>query len=263
MEFGALAGFFGALAVIFLAESFGRTVRSEHDLAELAPLAFLGSVKGGRFSRNGGALSVPAGASPDGTEAYQKVVSRLADANDGEPPHAVLVTGIQGKEGSALVAVRLAAALAGPATRVILADFGGSGELIRLLQRGRRTGATPLLGRDTPLHGGTAVLDRFPLRFGVPLVLAVPRSPLPRALDLDEARGLLELLLGEADAVVVHAAPPGRSPSTLGWARLADATVLVARCERTRRRNVAAALEGLEVIGANAVGTVLQTARNV
>jgi capsular polysaccharide biosynthesis protein/Mrp family chromosome partitioning ATPase len=262
MEFGALAGFFGALAVIFLAESLGRTVRSEHDLAELAPLAFLGSVKGGRLSRDGGALSMPAGASPDGTEAYQKLVSRLADANEDEPPRTVLVTGIQGREGSALVAVRLAAALAGPATRVVLADFGGTGELKRLLQRGRRTAEPPLLGRGRPLSRGSTVLDRFPLRFGVPLVLAVPRSRLPRSLALDEARALLELLLEEADAVVLHAAPPGRSPATLGWARLVDATVLVAKRERTRRRSVSAALEGLEIIGANAVGTVLHTARN-
>jgi polysaccharide biosynthesis transport protein len=262
MEFGALAGLFGGLAFIFLVESFGRTVRSENDLAELAPFAFLGSVSGGRLSRNGRPFSLAVGAGSNGTDAYRKLVARLASANDGQPPRAVLVAGIQGREGSGLVALKLAAALAGPGQRVVLADFGGAGELMRLFKRGRRARAGQLPERGTPLRRGTTVLDSFRLGSGIQLVLALPRRPPPRVLDLDEAKQLLELLRGHADIVVLHAAPPGRAPATLAWASLVDLTLLVARRERTRRRSVSAALQGLEVVGANAVGTVLHAGRH-
>ena len=50
MEFGALAGLFGALAVAVLVELWRRGVRDEHELAR-AGFPVLGSVEGGALAR--------------------------------------------------------------------------------------------------------------------------------------------------------------------------------------------------------------------
>lgn len=259
--FGALAGLFAALAVAILGESLGRTVRSEDELAELSPSSFLGSVDGGPLSPRGRVLSDPSRTRIE-VDPYGMLVRRLEQANDGKRPRAVLVAGVSGSEKSSLVAGNLAAALASTG-RVTLADFGGKGELVRLFTTIRTEDGMPLLGPSATVRRGSAVVDSFQVDLELPLTLASLRRPLPARLDLDEGRELLELLLAEADTVVLHGAPSDRSPATLGWARLADATVLVARLDRTRRRSIASSLQTLRTVGAKTVGTVLYVKRVV
>jgi succinoglycan biosynthesis transport protein ExoP len=258
--FGALAGLFAALAVATLGELFRRTVRSEDELAEISPASFLGSVDGGPLSPAGRTPSDPSRTRIE-VDSYGILVRRLEQANEGRRPRAVLVAGVSGSERSGLVAGNLAAALA-VTGRVTLADLGGKGELVRLFTTARTGDGRPLVGPSAAARRSRAVVTRFPVDLELPLTLASLRDPLPARLDLDRGRDLLELLLAEADTVVLHGAPPDRSPATLGWARLADATVLVARLERTRRRSVASSLQTLRAVGAKTVGTVLYTARN-
>jgi capsular polysaccharide biosynthesis protein len=116
------------------------------------------------------------------------------------------------------VARSLAAALTNQGARVTLVDVGA--------QNGATTSGTP----DGSSVNGSAV-----------------RS----------AQGELRDLGCDADVVVLHAARPERSPTTLTWARAAGGTVLVAERTRTMAHELRSTTDTLRLIGAPIVGTVL------
>jgi capsular polysaccharide biosynthesis protein len=116
------------------------------------------------------------------------------------------------------VARSLAAALTNQGARVTLVDVGA--------QNGATTSGTP----DGSSVNGSAV-----------------RS----------AQGELRDLGCDADVVVLHAARPERSPTTLTWARAAGGTVLVAERTRTMAHELRSTTDTLRLVGAPIVGTVL------
>jgi capsular polysaccharide biosynthesis protein len=71
------------------------------------------------------------------------------------------------------------------------------------------------------------------------------------------AAGELHDLGCDADVVVLHAARPERSPTTLTWARAAGGTVLVAERTRTMAQDLRSTTDTLRLVGAPIVGTVL------
>jgi capsular polysaccharide biosynthesis protein/Mrp family chromosome partitioning ATPase len=262
-EFGALAGFFSALAVAVLVESRSRRVRDEQELTQLAAIAVLGWVNGGALSPElGRSLVLARQGGSDAVESYSRLARRIAIATGDEAPRSLLVVGAQGTEGSGAVAAQLALALAGGPNRVVLADFGEDSGITRFFKVGKSKGTQGLVKRLKPLRHGSITLDRYSLRSRRPLVLVVPRGSGPRSLSFDGARSLAERLLAEADVLVVHGPSPSRSPGGLAWACAVGAAVLVVRPEHTRRDSVTAALQGLELAGTNVVGAVLHTGRS-
>jgi len=260
MGFAALAGGFGALAVCTLLESLSRKVGDEEDLTRVAP-AVLGSVNGGVLSRSGGGNTDWPGADEGDVDPYRALARRLSEAGEDGALRSLLVLGAQGGAGSGAVALNLAAAVAGPGTRVVLTDLGETREILRLAER--RSSRTSLLGeRLSPVRHGGLTLDRFSVRPSPALVLAAPRASEPRAIPLEEAQRLLALLLHDADVLIVHAASLGSSPAALAWARAVSGTLVVARRRHTRRESVTDALETLELVGTNVVGTVLHEGRD-
>jgi capsular polysaccharide biosynthesis protein len=256
-EFGALAGFFGALGLAVFVESRSRKVRDEQELALLVPVPVLGCVNGGPGLRHSLVLTRQAGS--EAAESYHRLARRLALATGEEVPRSLLVVGAQGAEGSGTVAARLASVLAGGLDRVVLADFGEDSEITRFfkLRRSRDTAA-----RLKPLRYRGITLDRFPLQSPRPLVLVVPRGSSARSLSLDATRSLAEFLLSQADVLVVHGPSPSHSRGALAWARAVATTVLVVRPEHTSRASVRTALEDLELAGGNLVGAVVHTGRS-
>ena len=117
--------------------------------------------------------------------------------------------------------------------------------------------------RDKPMGSvrhETVTLDRFrPEGSRLFRFLAAPRAAGPGRTRGDQAEALVARLLHDADLLVVYASSLRRSPDALAWARAADATVVVARRQRTRQDRVASALESLEHVHTNVVGTVLHT----
>jgi polysaccharide biosynthesis transport protein len=260
MEFGAIAGFFLALALAVLVDSRRRTVRDEEDLTELTAGTVLGSVDGGSLSRPAG-RALGEGAAGKGADSYRRLAERVIAADGEEGPRSLLVFGAQRDSGSGTVAANLAAALADSGVDVVLADFGEKLEAVRLLATdGRGADGAPVTpDGEIRYHG--FVLDRFTLRSARAPLLVLPRGELPRSLDLAGASGLVELLLAGADAVVLHSGPPPRSPRSLTLARAVDMTILVVRRGHTKRDTVTSTLDSLDLARAKVVGTVLQTSR--
>jgi polysaccharide biosynthesis transport protein len=258
MGFGALAGFFLALALAVLVDSRRRTVRDEEDLTELAAGTVLGSVDGGPLSRPSGRAHVE-GVAGQSDDSYRRLAERVRAPGRQEMPRSLLVFGAQRGTGSGTVAANLAAALADTGVNVVLADLGEKVEAGRLLARdGRGTDGTPVKPKGALHHRGV-VLDRLALRAGPVPLLVVPRGGPPRSLDVAGARGLVELLLAEADVVVLHSGPPPRSPRSLTLARAADMTILVVRRGHTKRETVTSTLDSLDLARAKLVRTVLHT----
>ena len=235
MEFGALAALFGALAACVLAEVRGPRVRDEQDLARTVP-DVLGSVNG---SGEGGR--------------YALLAAGIARASPGETAaDGLLVVGAQGGDGSASVALKLAAATAGAGRRGVLLDVGGSREISRL----KRTHARTLGKRVPPDRVDGVVLERFRVS-DPPFVIVVRPASDSRLIDRDQAAGLVRRLLRDADSLIVHASSPRRPPDVLVWARAVGRTLLVARRDHTKHQSVTDSLGRLEDAGAHVVGAVL------
>jgi succinoglycan biosynthesis transport protein ExoP len=258
LEFGAMAGLFGALAFALVAETRRPKVTDEDDLMEIGGLPVLGSVNGAR-PRAGPSSFDLTRSSLEEAVSYRRLATRISVANE-EIPGSLVVVGAERSEDSCTVGVKLALALAQDGWRVVLADF--EGDRIRpFFGIDERGGGNRVVNRAKALKYRGTTLDCFTLRSGAPLVLVLPRLA-PRGLSHEEAEELVTLLSVDADLLIIHAPPPSHSRSTLTWARAARATVLVVRAEHTKRANVTAALEGLEPVGTKLIGTVLQTGRN-
>ncbi|HXL43482.1 MAG TPA: Wzz/FepE/Etk N-terminal domain-containing protein [Gaiellaceae bacterium] len=259
LEFGALAGLFGALAFALVAETRRPNVTDEVDLMEIGGLPVLGSVNGAR-PRAGQSSFDPTRSSLEEAASYRRLVTRISVANREEIPGSLVVVGAERSEGSCTVGVKLALALAQDGWRVVLADFEG-GRIRPLFGVDERGGGSRFVSRAKALKYRETTLDCFTLRSGAPLVFVLPRLA-PRGLSHEEAEELVTLLSVDADLLIIHAPPPSHSRSTLTWARAARATVLVVRAEHTKRVNVTTALQGLEPVGKKLIGAVLQTGRD-
>jgi receptor protein-tyrosine kinase len=258
IEFGALAGLFGALALAALVGSSSRKVTDERDLARFGP-AVLGSVNGEILLAEGSRSRRRAKKSTHEFGLYRALAARLADERPDGAPRSLLVLGAQGGAGSGAVAINLAAAIAGGGSRVVVAELGREREAARLVLFKGSSRARPK--RLPPIQHLRFSFERFLVGPSGALVLALPRASDLRAPSVAEARSLVDLLLAESDFLVVHATTLARSPNALIWARVVEATLLVARREHTRRDRVAEALESLELAQPKVVATVLHETR--
>jgi capsular polysaccharide biosynthesis protein len=88
-------------------------------------------------------------------------------------------------------------------------------------------------------------------------LLEADARELRQVVSAEDARQLLDDQLAAADMVVVYAPPIQRSPAALVWARVVDGTLLVARVDRTPRRDLAIVTDSLRLAHARLLGTVL------
>ena len=254
----AFAGLLVAGLLVLVREYPGRQLENEEALAELAPVPVLGSVNGARATMPG-PLEVESDSS--NADAYRVMAAKIGFADSERPIRSLLLLGSEAESGSGTLAANLAAVLAetadvtlvdanapdGEITKVFgLDDHAGYGELIS------ENGSGPQFGRlDEILVTQSEGLD------------VVPHGAVTGhgAFDLARAQTLLGRLLKSSDFVVVNVPPADRSPSSLVWARAADATVLVVDGRRTTRRSVAGAVQSFSLVGANLIGTVWRERR--
>lgn len=255
----AIAGLLGALGLVVIVESLGNGIRDEDDLGRLARADVLGSVDGIRRPRRGEPL-VGAGASSRAAVAYRVLAAKIQSANGDAALRSLVVVGVEPGDGSGELSANLAAVLAASDTRVTLVDLGGRDEIQHLFSANGADGG--IVGRAKLHRYGKETLANFGVQGHDGLTLALPRFGI-ESFDRDEARGLLESLLGETDIVVVNAPPVDRSPGSLVWTRVADGAILVAQSRRTNRNKVGPAADSLRMIRANLLGTVLRDPRGV
>jgi Mrp family chromosome partitioning ATPase len=169
------------------------------------------------------------------------LAGRLADPAAAVAPRVILVSGMDGREGRANVAVGLARALALMERRVILidADFATSSAAWTMGLDAARAGFADVVGGRQPLAGAAAKDVRSPA-----LILAANNAkPDDSAIWMArETRDFLGHLRRTCDFVLIDA-PAGAGLHAL--AELVDAVLLVGtRASAARLKEVAAALAG-------------------
>jgi polysaccharide biosynthesis transport protein len=248
----AVAGLLGAFGIVVLVDSLTTTVRTEGDLAAISPVAVLGSVNGAR--RGDRPLVMEAEPHSAAAAAYRLLATKISLSNTERPLRSLLVLDTHGGRSSGGLAANLAAALAEDGTRVVVIDGDERGGVMELFQHGGK-GSTETVQRARPLRIGQLTFDRFRLR-GPRLIVIQPRKP-SEPLYPQQAAETIEHLLTGADLVVMTAPPVDGSASSMVWAHAADATLLVAERDHTKREQMSPAVESLRIAEANVIGTVL------
>ena len=250
----ALAGLLAALGLAALVDSLNTAIRNEADLAAAAPVTFLGSVDGARFNTLGRAVAVDSAPESETAAGYRLLAAKIGLSNGDRPVRSILVLDAHGGRSSVTLAANLAGALSERGARVSVIDNGQREGVAKLFARKPGVVETPV-DSDGPLLAGRVTLDRVHLKDSS-LSIIRPRNALD-PLELDQATEVLDRVLADADVVVLTVPPVDRSPNSLVWSRVADATVLVTERDHTKREQIPAALESLSLAGANVIGTVL------
>jgi receptor protein-tyrosine kinase len=248
----AVAGLLGAFGIVVLVDSLTTAVRTEGDLAAVSPVAVLGSVNGTR--RGDRPLVMEAEPHSAAAAAYRLLATKISLSNSERPLRSILVLDAHGGRSSGRLAANLAAALAEDGTRVVVIDGGEQAGVMELFEHEGKA-STEMVQRARPLRIGQLTFDRFRLR-GPRLIVIQPRKP-SEPLYPQQAAETIEHLLTGADLVVLTAPPVDGSASSMVWANAADATLLVAERDHTKREQMGPAVESLRIAEANVIGTVL------
>ena len=251
----ALAGVLGALGLAVLVDSLSTTVKNEQELARLAPVAVLGSVDGTRLRALGRPFVVEADPDSEAATGYRLLAAKIELSNGNRPLRSVLVLDAHGGQSGGRLATNLAGALAEGGARVSLIDSGEK-DVRELLGFSDEAAASESgVTRGRPLKVGRVMLDRFRVQGSKVTLLQLRSASEP--LELERATEVLERVGADADVIVLTTAAVDRSPNGLVWSRAAEATVLVTQRDHTKREQIPAAVETLQLAGANVIGTVL------
>lgn len=251
----ALAGLLGALGLAVLVDSLSTTIRNEHELAQLAPVAVLGSIDGTRLRAMGRPFVVEADPDSEAAAAYRLLAAKIELSNGNRPLRSVLVLDAPGGGSGGRLAANLAGALAEGGARVALIDNRETEDFRGLFGLSEAGASESGIRPGRPLRAGRVMLDRFRIDDSRVTVLRLRSASEP--VESESASEVLDRVSAEADIAVLTAPAVDRSPNGLVWSRAVEATVLVTERDHTKRAQVPAAVESLRLAGANVIGAVL------
>lgn len=243
------AGLLGAIMLVLLVEYLSDRIHDQGELVRATGKRVIGQVKGGMPAAT--AIKATDAKSMPATSGYAQLVAGLAlgEAVDGRRDLVVAMAD-EGWHGS-----DLAAGLGAAASEwqlVVLIDADPQGRLSRTL------GVSGLPGLHDPLGKGERMTSRV-VPGSIPNTRILPagmgagatnRSP-------EEARQLLESVAGPGAIAIIDAGSLPNSSSAMVWAGVVASTVLAVRRGSTRRAKVRHAVDLLDQVHANLVGSIL------
>jgi len=247
------AGLIGGLILVIVVEYATDSVRDRSDLARLSGTDVLATVSFDPRVPGESVLPVAEATAPGSVNAvaFRLLASKVAFSESDVPTRTILVAGV-GDGDSAVVAMGIAAAVAGSGYRAVVIDGSSDGDVTASL------GLTGRLGlREVVIREG--IEPRSPLVEGPAGVQIMPRGETGTAelIAVDRAREILESLLSSVDLIVIDGGPMQRSAGALSWARAAQESILLARRGTSRRDDLRLAVESLRFVNATIGGTVL------
>ena len=196
------------------------------------------------------------------SEAFRRLRAALEFAAIDQQGAVVLVTSASSQDGKTTVAANLAVVLAQAGRSVALVDAD-----LRHPHLHHMFESVDGLdgGLTSAVIGRTEMADAaHELNVGNGRLWVYPSGPLPptpaELLGSKQANQILESLRDSVDIVVVDSPPVLPVADALVLSRIADATLLVANAEQTRRNELVGAFEALDQAGARLVGTILNQA---
>lgn len=246
------AGLIGGLVLVILVEYATDMVRDAGDLARLARTDVLATIAFEQRTPGKDPLPVAAAAAPGSANAvaFRLLASKVAVRDGEEPTRTILVTAV-GSGDSAVGATGIAAAVAASGRRVVVVDGAADSDITQTLRLGGRSGL-----REAASADGGASPEPVAGPVGIQIVPSGVDGPV-ELLPVDRSEAILARLLADHDLVVIDGGAVQRSAGALGWARVADHTVVLVRRSMSRRDELRQAMESLRYVNARISGTVL------
>ncbi len=234
----AVAGLLASVGIVMVMELVGDTAATTRDVDVATGVTTLSLTRGRRGQRG------------ERSRAGEVVTTELELVR----PHArcVVLAGVSDQDEGGPLALEVASTWAG-LTAVTVID-AGPGQVTSEAGLNGHPGLREALAGDASVRPTTLTDTVEVLAVGH----GVDEGSEGDTLDLVRARALLARVQADGRRVVVHTASPATSSVALGWARVADATVLVARRDRARRVSMADAATNLRAAGADLAFSVLQ-----
>ena len=247
------AGLIGGLILVIVVEYATDSVRDRSDLARLSGTEVLATISFDPRVPGESVLPVAEATAPGSVNAvaFRLLASKVAFSESDVPTQTILVAGV-GEGDSAVVAMGIAAAVAGSGYRAVVIDGSSDGDITQSLGLTGRLGLREVVARE-------GIEPRSPLVDGPAGIQILPRGETGAAelIAVDRAREILESLLRAVDLVVIDGGAMQRSAGALSWARAAQESILLARRGASRREDLRLAVESLRFVNASVGGTVL------
>ena len=259
-----LAAAAGVLAAGFIAagvEYFSHNVKGLGEFVEVTGTPALGEINTNHGYQLTPLQPLVVEAQPESDTAfgYQLLARRLPISDqDDNRVRTILVVGSQLGEMGGEFAANLAAAIARTGRTVTLIDADDlESHVTSMLVPSWRSGMRELLGMAPDAFAADDVLDSVTVK-RMPNIEVIPlgmiASPTVRE---DSAAAILKTIAAKRDLVIVSGAALHQSATSLMWARLTDATILVARADVTRVENLEYAIDSLSSVEAYVLGGVM------
>ena len=281
---GLLIGLGLAIAAALLMEQLDTRLRTPESIAALvegSPLATIGRINTRRWpaAAKAGHLVTLHQARGAGAEAFRTLRTNLRFAAPNERMRSLLITSAGPSEGKTFVASNLAIAFAQAGRRVLLVDadlrrpslhkvFGIDNEqglmsiLMEAIEAGTQSKAEDVRSDD---HDQAAANLAGVCTSEVENLWLLPSGKVPQnpsiILGSEALAQVMARLQERWDLVILDSAPLGPVADSLLIAAHADAALLVARAEQTRRAALEHVLETLRQTGNSVLGVVLNDLR--
>lgn len=257
---GGVLGLILAVGAGLLRENLDQSVRSRDVLEATTPgVPSLARIPSFQWTPEVITLTRPS--APE-SEAFRRLRTALEFAAIHQQGAVVLVTSAGARDGKTTVAANLAVVLAQAGRSVALVDAD-----LRHPHLHHMFESVDGLdgGLTSAVIGRTEMADAaHELNVGNGQLWVYPSGPLPptpaELLGSKQANQIFESLRDSVDIVVVDSPPVLPVADALVLSRMADATLLVANAERTRRNELVGAFEALDQAGARLAGTILNQA---
>ena len=252
----AAVGFALAFGAALLLEYIDDTIKSEDDLAASTNLTVLGSVSriDGKEYRD--KLITSLNPFSPVSEAYRILRTNLQFMSFDQTISSIMLTSANPGEGKSVTAANLAVIMAQADLRTILIDADlRRPTLHKIFQVGNLDGLTDMLRQTNPDIEGQLKES------GIDNLRVITSGPLPpNPSELLSSQRMVELmnrLKDMADVVIFDSPPVLAVTDAAVLASRADGVILITQAKRARRGATKQAIQRLEHVGANILGTVL------
>ena len=247
---GLLAGLVLGLGLAFVRHALDTKVRGEEDIRPHSTAPMLAGLPLERSSKS--LVSVEDDPHGRHAEAIRRLRTNLMFVDVTTGRHSFVVTSAMPGEGKTTTAVNLALAMADSGRRTLLIDADlRNPSVAKALGMEGSVGLTTVLLGDAPVHDviqtwGSAGMDVLPAG-------QVPPNP-SELLGSAPMESLLTSLVGEYDFVLVDSPPVVPVIDAVVLERLAGGLLMVVGIDRTKKKDLVAALKQLDTVGARVSG---------
>ena len=254
---GLILGFVAGAAAAVLRQTMNDTVDDgARETGYIEGLPVVGSIPSFPRKLHNQVVSI-ADPTSVGAEAYRSLRTAVVFAATTADRRVLQVTSASPSEGKSETSTNLAVSLAQAGKRVVLIDAD-----LRRPTLDRRLGKPKYLhGLSSVLSGSHEVGQCLVSVDDVPSLSFLPAGPMPvdpaALLDSERLDQLVDQLRRQYEFVIVDSPPVGVVSDPLTLSSQADGVIIVARAERTKRRDLRAAVSALRQVEADLFGLVL------